>query len=649
MSFSEVGYRVKKNILSHMEKIGFFVVPSPSSPCFDSMPENILPRLHKIDYAEYCREADRIMLGRLDVFSLNDVDLGVVPNWNRNVKTGHIVPLLFGKMIDYRDQNIVGDIKYIWGQNRHLHLVTIAQAYYLSKNQSYLDFINKQLSSWFDQCPYMLGPNWTSSLELSIRLINWCFVWHLIGGTASPMFEGEDGRRLRNRWLTVIYQHVHFIRGHFSRYSSANNHLIGELAGVYVATTCWPCWEEFKGWQQSSFDELVRESLVQNGRDGVNLEQSIFYQHFVLDFMLISGLIGKYSNFSFPASYWNRIEKMLEYLSSVMDVAGNMPMIGDSDDGLVIKLSCEKEFCIYKSLLSTGAIIFSRGEFKKKSRYLDHKTKWLLGDTASSEYDKLSLDGIQLPVSRSFPEGGYYILGADFEAEREVKMIVDAGALGYLSIAAHGHADALSFTLSIAGVEMLIDPGTYVYQSDKEWRNYFRGTSAHNTVRIDGADQSLIGGNFMWLTAAESKCELWAFDENQDHFVGVQNGYMRLDDPVLHRRDIKFYKKSQNRILVTDSIVCSEEHIVEQCWNFSESCEVSLQDRTIVVESKKFIARLEVDSKDSEILIFKGNQQPRCGWVSRKFNIKSPVSAVVITNKIYGTSAITTEISFDFV
>ena len=120
-----------------------------------------------------------------------------------------------------------------------------------------------------------------------------------------------------------------------------------------------------------------------------------------------------------------------------------------------------------------------------------------------------------------FSENPPAILGSDFESEQEVRLIVDAGPLGYTNIAAHGHADALSFTLSIAGLEFLVDPGTYAYHTQKKWRDYFRGTSAHNTVRVDKQDQSVGGGNFMWLEKAVAECEEWAPGEDIDYFKGI--------------------------------------------------------------------------------------------------------------------------------
>ena len=94
------------------------------------------------------------------------------------------------------------------------------------------------------------------------------------------------------------------------------------------------------------------------------------------------------------------------------------------------------------------------------------------------------------------------MLGSRFGTRDELRIVADAGPLGYLSIAAHGHADALAFTLSAHGQELLIDPGTYAYHTEREWRDWFRGTAAHNTVTLDDENQSVIGGNFMWLQRA---------------------------------------------------------------------------------------------------------------------------------------------------
>src|SRR2546422_5969501 len=470
----------------------------------------------RVDAAPYLAAAERIAAGRFDVFVLQDAALGSPPRWNRDPKTGIEAPLTFGKLLDYRNPRRVGDIKYLWELNRHLHIVTLAQAYALSRDARYFGVIRRHLESWFAECPYGRGPNWSSALELGIRLINWSVAWQLLGGASSPLFQGGEGARFRQQWLDAVFQHAQFVHEHFSLYSSANNHLIGEAAGLFIAALTWPHWPQARGWADEAKAILERETLLQNAPDGVNREQAVSYQQFELDLLLLPLFAGRANGQKFSAAFESRIEAMMEYLASIIDASGNVPMFGDSDDGLVVRLAQDDGHWNYRSLLATGAILFRRGDFKAKAGKLDDKTRWLFGEGADAAFELLDTAQARLPVRRAFAHGGYYILGCDFETVNEIRLVADAGPLGYQTIAAHGHADALAFTLSVGGQEFLIDPGTYAYHTQGRWRCYFRGTAAHNTLRLDGRDQSEQGGNFLWLHKARAGCGLWLSSSDKD-------------------------------------------------------------------------------------------------------------------------------------
>ncbi|MFD2270385.1 heparinase II/III family protein [Undibacterium arcticum] len=126
--------------------------------------------------------------------------------------------------------------------------------------------------------------------------------------------------------------------GHFFLFhSSANNHLLGEYMGLFIGATTWPCWDASSRWRRLAQRGLEREALKQNAPDGVNREQGIWYHHEVADMMLLCGLFGRANGMEFSEAYWERLETMLEFVLSVMDVAGNVPMIGDSDDALMVR------------------------------------------------------------------------------------------------------------------------------------------------------------------------------------------------------------------------------------------------------------------------------------------------------------------------
>src|SRR5215510_2737476 len=134
--------------------------------------------------------------------------------------------------------------------------------------------------------------------------------------------------------------------------------------------------------------------------------------------------------------------------------------------------------------------------------------------------------------------------------------------LVYLSLAAHGHADALSFTLSAAGLPILVDPGTFAYHTERRWRDYFRGTSAHNTLRVDGEDQSIAAGNFLWLQHAHAQVESLESTADSVRMVASHDGYERLKDPVRHRRTW-LYRRDLRKLRITDDVLCQAAHRLE--------------------------------------------------------------------------------------
>jgi hypothetical protein len=647
MSAAEIGYRLQRTLAAQAERRGFagkFRVPAAElanvSACWMTVPK-------PIDPAPYLTAAARLMAGRFDVFALENVDLGSPPRWNRDPKTGIESginePLAFGKLIDYRDPQQVGDIKYLWEPNRHMHLVTLAQAYAISGEEKYVDTLRQHLDDWFIRCPYGLGPNWASALEAGIRLINWSLAWQLLGGAQAAVFEGVEGVAFRQRWLDSVYQHAQFIHGFFSLHSSANNHLIGEASGLFIAALTWPHWPLAERWRSDAQAILEREALLQNAPDGVNREQSTSYQQYEIDLLLLPLLVANANGVKFTEGYVSNIERMLEYLASIMDVGGHVPMFGDADDGMIVKLSQGLDDCRYRSSLATGAILFHRGDFLKKAGDLDDKTRWLLG--VQADYPVPSQSSLRpLPVRQAFVEGGYYILGCDFERKTEIRLVADAGALGYQRIAAHGHSDALSFTLSVGGEEFLVDPGTYAYHTQGAWRAYFRGTSSHNTLRVDGVDQSQAGGNFMWLKKAVAICSHWQIASTNDIFEGWHDGYRRLADPVTHQRRITL-DKSTLRVSIDDCLHMNDAHRIELFFHCGEHCQVESSHEGYLISTGKTRLILKLpDLQGASHRLYKGSTEPILGWVSRRFDAKQPTTTIAWFAPVCGSAILRSEI-----
>jgi hypothetical protein len=640
----ELGFRGVRYLRLQLQRHGFdalataTVGPERGRPWVDPFPEQVAK-------AGYVATAEQILRGEFRLFG-EVHSLGFPPRWNRDAKSGREGPLVFGKTLDYRDEELIGDIKYLWEPNRHLEVVTLAQAWRLTGEARFAEGVRTLVASWLTQCPYLLGPNWTSSLEVGLRLANWACAWHLLGGEDAALFASEGGQGFKMRWLNAARQHCHFVFGYLSEYSSANNHLLGELFGLLLGATTWPCWRESQRWRAYACARFEEQALLQNWADGVNKEQAIWYQHEVADMMLLAGLVMRANAADFSPTFWERLEAMLEFIAGCMDSSGNVPLFGDSDEAVMVRLCPAGDFSVFRSLLASGSVLFNRGDFKRKARIFDDKSRWLLGDAAAAQFAAIPADSLGQHTSHSFPDGGWYILGSDFETEHEVRVLADAAPLGYLAIAAHGHADALSITLSAAGQPVLVDPGTYCYHTQKQWRDYFRGTSAHNTVRIDGLDQSVSGGNFMWLRHARTHCSKCEPDGALQRVVAEHDGYQRLRDPVIHRRELLYDTRS--RVLtVTDELECNGQHVAEIFWHFAPHCTLVVNPEGATARCAGVQLQLRWPRQLSAELV-RGQIQPCLGWFSPHFDEKVPSPTLVLRGDVTGRWQATTEIRIAF-
>jgi hypothetical protein len=513
--------------------------------------------------SDHVRSAARKLLdGQLEVFGHSVPMPAGVPDWNADPVTGARIGTTFGLFIDFRHLEGV-EIKFLWEVNRHLWWVPLAQAYALDGERRYLERLGQLLGSWLEACPYAKGANWSSPVEHGIRLINWSIIWGLIGGERSPLFEGAQGRHLLHRWLGSIYQHMRFASDNYSKYSSADNHLIGEAAGVYVAAHVWDRWVQSRQMRREAKIILEREASLQFAPDGVNLEQATCYHKFSLQFLLAALLCGRANRDEFSPAFLARVEAAITFVASMMDAGGHMPPIGDSDDGEVWRLAHGPGYNSYRSIVAIGAALFRRGDLQAKALSCgggaDEQLPWLPGLEAVAP-DESAMRSLP----RRFERGGYVILGEALHTFDEFRATVDCGPLGYNRVAGHGHADVLAVQVSWGGVQMLVDPGTYCYNAAPALRHFFRGTHAHNTLVVDDCDQSEYGASFLWLR--DVSCTLVPDGSVDSSVHASHDGYSRLPDPVVHHRRVTL-REDDGCLVVEDWIECKKPHQVELLWH----------------------------------------------------------------------------------
>jgi Heparinase II/III-like protein/Heparinase II/III N-terminus len=588
----------------------------------DATPPQV--KKHVIDFA------DQWLKHRANFFALRGTPLGEPINWHCDYSSGVTAPIKYSGLVNYRNVTVAGDVKYIWELNRLQHLVTLALAMAWTGNDAYGKEIERQTLSWQSQNPFMMGLNWKSPLEAGMRLISWAYVLFLTSG--SHQAEGIYPNWMRE----IIYLHQYFIKKFYSKNSSANNHLIGEMVGLYVGAVFWPWYRESAGWRAFARRKLIEEMFRQVEADGVGKERATEYQAFIIELFLIAGSLGQLIREPFPQKYWDRLNQMLGFLSALCNRAGDLPIFGDGDSAQAIWLP-ETTPERVRDLIRLSE------SHEANALNSDLRSQLLLWGQAPHEIPigpvGQSRDNLEV-----FPDGGYCVLASDRGGENEILAVVDGGPLGLPPLNAHGHADALSFWLSYGGREFLIDPGTYCYQSSSLWRSYFRGTGAHNTIRIDGENQSIPGGTFLWREAAQCRIEQV---EHTDEFVDVRgshDGYRRLPDPVVHARSLRLFKKSRV-LLITDRVECQGTHDIEFFFHFSEKCQVRQAGANSfeVASSNKRLAIL-IDSRFKPEL-YRGSEDPIFGWISRTFGVKTPCFTLVARAGITGSTEFRTEIT----
>lgn len=578
-------------------------------------------------YDSLLARAERIAEHHLDFFDLKDKHLGDPIVWNRDHKRRQDTPMTYCASLDYRDVEKAGDCKFVWEPNRHHQLVVLGRAYRLSGDMRFANAIAEQIDSWLKQNPYGVGMNWRSGLELGIRLINW--VWAL------DMIEesGAIDDQLRHRILDCVSRHIWEISRKYLYGSSAGNHLVGEAAGVFVAASYFGSLRNASGWRAKSRAILNREILEQTFSDGGTMEQAIGYHFFVLQFFVAAGIAARAAGRDFPESYWLRLEKMFEFLGILSEGGDNLPTFGDYDDGYVLDIGHNPRSV--REWLAVGAALFGRSDFKTWAGGYSEPVKWLLGESGRHSFEAIPESKIMRITSQALKDSGYYLLQqGGFDSPDRISVVFDCGPLGLEPLAGHGHADALSFTLRAFGRDVLVDPGTYDYFSYPKWRYYFRSTRAHNTVVIDGRDQSEILSLFLWGRRAKADCLSWQPTDVGGKVIGKHDGYMHLKDPVTHKRMLDL---DGRELVVRDDIIARGKHKIEIFFHLAEHCVVIPAGRNRYLVDVGWEKIEDVGRRTVEIELdpclkveeFKGSEDPICGWVSRGYHQKEASTTLV--------------------
>ncbi len=473
-----------------------------------------------------------------------------------------------------------------------------------------------QLASWLGANPPLVGINWASMLELAFRSLSWIWAVHFFVDDAGT----DDSPWLVELLVALERQLVHIERN-LSIYFSPNTHLLGEALALYVAGRSLPIFRTSDRHQTIGRRVLLQEISRQIAPDGGHVEQSTHYHRYTLDFYLLALAVARITADPAAEDFARVVERLAGAARLLADDRGRLPHIGDDDGGMLLPIADREPDDVRDSLTIASALL-DRPELRIGP--MPEEAYWMLGHPALCQRLERSRDAAEKPPtigSAALSHSGYYV-----SRSAGHHLVLDAGRHGFGN-GGHAHADALSLTLAIGGVPLLIDPGTGCYTTDPLLRDKLRSSALHNTLTLDGRSQSSPSGAFRWERTAASTAHRWVTNPDFDYIEASHDGYA----PDTHRRHV--LALHGDLVLVADLVTGGGTHDVRVHWHVDPRWQVQVSGRLATfrhpggyVDMATPEGTLELFSGAGE----RGNGEPWLGWHAPVYGRVEPASAIRI-------------------
>ncbi len=538
-----------------------------------------------------------------------------MPDWHLDPATGQRWPddrYCFD--ISYRHADEFGDVKNVWELSRLQYLQPVAAYALVSEDAAAVTTCEEHLTSWVAANPVYRGVHWSSGIEVAFRIVSMLVILSLVGSRFSA---GSRATLMRS-----LYQHGWWLARFPSRHSSANNHLVAEAGGLFMLGALCPGLPGARRWADYGRAVLERECQRQIHGDGVGAEQSPAYAALTLEWLLLSGDLGRRLGQGFSPEFWTQIARAGGFLKWVTDSAGHQPRIGDDDDSHVLGNGMGVEPTI-NSVMAAVAHATDRPEISPPVpvRHLRHALM-----------PAPPPNGIWPGGFRHFSEGGYSVQRHLGKGAADHLLVFDHGPIGYLSIAAHGHADTLSVWLHVEGQPVLIDAGTYLYHAGHAWRDHFRGTVAHNTLTIGGENSSEISGPFNWARKAETRV-LNLKDSPDDWQVSAEHDGYQASHGIAHVRSVE--RAGPGLYRITDTLRGhSAPQRVEIGFLVSPAFEVEAAGTGFRIRDERGVVLTIRHAGGLAGWLETGRSGPERGWHSPSFGVRAPAPRIVFAGEL---------------
>ena len=553
------------------------------------------------DVAAVIAAADQVRERRFGFFGQEPVGYpGGVVDWNLDVRHGVRWPVRPANRIDHRVSG--GDPKWIWELHRLQHLPWLAQAWLFTGDDGYAEAALADLDGFVEQNPVGWGIAWRGGFEAGVRALSVAVA--LQGLRDSPAMDQDRYRRA----VTMLAAGADRSWQQRSLFSSANNHLIGEMAGVATVAALHPELDVARRLGARATAVLAREADRQILPDGMGAEQSMAYQVFAADLMLVPAALHRLRGTDPGRQVVAALRRGAGHLRAVAAEGEPLVRTGDDDGGFALRLHADPLPGLARHLAAAAVVTGER------SPGTDLAAAWFAGRVPLPDAPRSPDPVGDLHAS----DGGLVVLRRGGR-----RICMDVGPLGYLAISAHGHADALAVTVSDGPHELIGDPGTGSYYGDPEWRSAFRGTRVHATASVDDRDQSEPAGPFLWDRKAVTTVR--AVDLARGVVDAEHDGYAHGDAPVTHRRWL-VAPPGHDTVVVVDLFTGTGTHRLRTAWPLHPDLAVHTAGPAHVAarDGATVLTVTTAASVPAENWAVRGDAETRLGWWSSSFESWTP-------------------------
>lgn len=437
-------------------------------------------------------EASAVRSGRFQLFGGSAVAFATTGDWRAHPVSGQPTPLRHWSTLRFMEKDAGGDVKEIWELNRHRGLLRLAQAWYLTGDDRWVEALGKRLDDWIVQNPVGMGINWASSLEVAFRAVAWVWIRQLTA--ASTLWTPARDAAFH----TQLWHHGRHVATFDSVHHSPNTHLTGEALALAWLGRCYPEWPRAGRWRRLGESILLEELDHQVLEDGFHYERSPGYHRYTVEFYLLWLVLLRHAKVPLPEAVVPAATRMVEAMLAVRRPDGLLPGIGDEDGGLTLPLH-DAHPREPAPLLALGAVLLDRPDWAGGLPPEAHALGWWSLPTALWTPPAPTAPSSRASTSASLPSAGYHM--AREAAPGGWWCLVDAGPHGGRKTG-HAHTDVGHVEIVHDRDPLVADPGSLCYSGDVARRRWDRSEQAHAMLTVEGAPLAEQGGPFRWLRVA---------------------------------------------------------------------------------------------------------------------------------------------------